>query len=298
MYLLQQNMYGTAKERLKSSTKESRNKVCELCFFCHSVCFCPICSHCPQCCSCSLSRRLPTALLADLGPPGCKSKRGVNFEGGLCATIQTQIPSSTIPPDGQWLCTPPERHLLKGGCTNPVAQKGSRDGKGSSISSLFQQTIHSSQTKSKMATNLGPQCSGETPHEAHPVAPQKTLESSRIPGKGDSSSKVSSSAPSMVDQGDKCLDRPASAPFVSCHSDLYRRLKRRLGRSLRRLHGKRHLVSSRKSSSYKFPGTKSCLTSHEKIPAPSTGKVVLVATDHTTVVAYINKEGGMRSGSG
>ena len=86
-------------------------------------------------------------------------------------------------------------------------------------------------------------------------------------------------------------------PFVSCHSDLYRCLKRRLGCSLRRLHGKRHLVSSRKSSSYKFPGTKSCLTSHEKIPAPSTGKVVLVATDNTTVVAYINKEGGMRSGS-
>ena len=27
------------------------------------------------------------------------------------------------------------------------------------------------------------------------------------------------------------------------------------------------------------------------------GKVVLVATDNTTVVAYINKEGGMRSGS-
>ena len=45
-----------------------------------------------------------------------------------------------------------------------------------------------------------------------------------------------------------------------------------MGCSLRRLHGKRHLVSSRKSSSYKLPGTKSCLTSLEKIPAPSTRK--------------------------
>ena len=113
---------------------------------------------------------------------------------------------------------------------------------------------------------------GETPHEAHPVAPQTTLESSRIPGKGDSCSKVSSPTPSMVDQGDKCLDRTAFTSFESCRSNLYRCLKRRLGCSLRRLHGKRHLVSSRKSSSHKLPGTKSCLTSLEKIPALSTRK--------------------------
>ena len=84
--------------------------------------------------------------------------------------------------------------------------------------------------------------------------------------------KVPSPAPSMVDQGDKCLTRPASAPFASCHSNLYRCLKRRLGCSLRRLHSKRHLVSSRKSPSYKLPGTKSCLTGLKKIPAPSTKK--------------------------
>ena len=113
---------------------------------------------------------------------------------------------------------------------------------------------------------------GETPHEAHPVATKTTLESSRIPGKGDSSSKVSSPTPSTVDQGDKCLDTTASTSFESCHSNLYRRLKRRLGCSLRRLHGKRHLVSSRKSSSHKLPGTKSGLTSLEKIPALSTRK--------------------------
>ena len=113
---------------------------------------------------------------------------------------------------------------------------------------------------------------GETPHETHPVAPQKTLEGSRISRKGNSSSKVPSPASSMVDQGDKCLTRPTSAPFASCHSNLYRRLKRRLGCSLRRLHSKRHMVSSRKSPSYKLPGTKSCLTGFKKIPAPSARK--------------------------
>ena len=111
---------------------------------------------------------------------------------------------------------------------------------------------------------------GETPHETHPVAPKTTLESSRIPGKGDSGSKVHSPTPSMVDQGDKCLNRTALAPFESCRANLYRRLKRRLGCSLRRLHSKRRLVSSRKSSSHKLPGTKSGLTGLEKVPALGT----------------------------
>ena len=93
----------------------------------------------------------------------------------------------------------------------------------------------------------------------------------RVPER-DSSPKAPSPAPSMVDQGDKCPARPASAPFASCHSNLYRRLKRRLGCSLRRLHSKQHLVSSRKSPSCKLPGTKSCLAGLKKIPALSTRK--------------------------
>ena len=107
---------------------------------------------------------------------------------------------------------------------------------------------------------------GETPHETYPVAPQTTLEGPRISRKRDPSPKAPSSTP-MVDQGDKYPTRPASAPFASCHSNLYRRLKRRLGCSLRRLHNKRYLVSSRKSPSYKLPGTKSGLASLKKIPA-------------------------------
>ena len=72
----------------------------------------------------------------------------------------------------------------------------------------------------------------------------------------------------MVDQGDKCLTRPTSAPSASCHSNLYRCLKKRLGCSS----GKWHLVSSGKSPSYKLRGTKRCPTGLKKIPAPSTRK--------------------------
>ena len=452
----------------QSST--GRYKFCELCFFCRSLCFCPNCDKCPQCCSCPTSRRAPSALLANLGPPRSKFKGGVYPKRGVYPPIQTQTPSSEAPPDNQWLCQSQQKPFSKGGSSKPSGQKGSRDGKGSSISSLFQQVVHSFQTQPKMATSLGSQCSkqiferkniqngnprdnlgflatrgmgdvtgfqrrlfphssscqvpeisqvplpksvlsvpgpslwplhssnvvhwrgqrgevngsipgykdppvprrlvdsspyqrilppghsipphplpgvgldseptkvrtgtqtdfqvrglqvrsfsrpgltnskplgvdspkvgihpiqaklpsqeiyvpdrpaysngktgshGQTPHKTHPVAPKTTLESSRIPGKGDSCPKITSTTPSMVDQGDKCLDRTALTSFESCRSNLYRRLKRRLGCSLRRLHSKRRLVSSRKSYSHKLPGTKSGFTSLEKIPALSTRK--------------------------
>ena len=99
------------------------------------------------------------------------------------------------------------------------------------------------------------------------MASQETLEGSGISREGDSSSKVPSPTYSLMDQGDKCLNRPTPAPFASCNSNLYRRLKRRLGCSLRRLHNKRHLVSSRKPPSHKFPETKGRPTSPKKIPA-------------------------------
>ena len=113
---------------------------------------------------------------------------------------------------------------------------------------------------------------GTSPHEANPVASQKTLEGSRISGKRDSSPKVSSPEPTMVDQGDQCLTRSTSAPLASCHSNIYSRLKRRLGCSLRRLYNKRCLVSARKPPSHKFPRTEGGLAGLEKVPAPSARK--------------------------
>ena len=68
-----------------------------------------------------------------------------------------------------------------------------------------------------------------------------------------------------------CLTRSTPAPLVSCNSGLYRCLKRRLGCSLRPLHSKRILVSSRKSITHKLSGIKGCLAGPKKVPTHSTG---------------------------
>ena len=459
------NVRGQPQKKGGSPSSKAEIKFVKSVFSVDHCVFAPHCSKCPQCCQCSPDGGTSPKILAEVVPPGCKSESSVHFEGRLHSPIQNQTSFGKGSVDSQWLCKPPQEPLPEGGFAGLAAEGGSRDGEGSNISSLLQPTVHSSKTKPKMATNLGPQCSkqiferkniqngnprnnsdflatggmgdivglqrrlfphssscavpeisqvpfpksvlsvqgpslrplhrsdgvhlcgqrgqvngsipgykdppvprrlvdsspyqrilppghsipprplpgvgldnqptkvrtrtqtdfrvrglqvrslpgtgltdpepvgvdppkvgihpiqaklpsqgtyvpnrpaysnrktgspGETPHETHPVAPKTTLENSRIPGKGDSGSKVSSPTPSMVDQGDKCLNRTALAPFESCRANLYRRLKRRLGCSLRRLHSKRRLVSSRKSSSHKLPGTKSGLTGLEKVPA-------------------------------
>ena len=97
----------------------------------------------------------------------------------------------------------------------------------------------------------------ETSHETYSVAPEKSVEDPGI--SGNPHPKVPPST-SMVDQRDKCPGRPTAPAHASCSSDLYRRLKRRLGCSLRRLHHKRRLVCSRKQTSHKLSGIKGRFT--------------------------------------
>ena len=452
---------AVTKERRKSLVKgETRNKFCERCFFCRSLRFCPHCSKCPQCCQCSADRGTSPKILAEVVPPGCKSESSVHLEGRLHSPIQKQTSSGKRSFDSQWLCKPPQEPLPAGGFASPTTKGGSRDGEGSNISSLLQQTFQGSWTSVllnkflrvktfKMETpetirislqqgewvtsldfsdayfhipvhvksrkylrfhfqnqsyqfrallfglstapmeftcvvkevKLMAQSRGIRIHQylddwliraptkescyqgtqsllalcqelgwvvnlqKSELEPKQVFEfvgyqydlshglvkptqnrwesilqkvqyimtsptcrvghfmsliglltatekqvplgrlhmrpiqwhlkrHLRVPEslEKDSSPEAPSSAPSMVDQGDKCPTRPASAPFASCHSNLYRCLKRRLGCSLRRLHSKQYLVSSRKSPSYKLPGTKSCLASLKKISALSTRK--------------------------
>ena len=80
------------------------------------------------------------------------------------------------------------------------------------------------------------------------------------------------SVPAVVDPRGKCPKGSALTPPATRSSNLYRRLKRRLGCSLRRLHSKRYLVSARKQVAHKLLRTKSRVVSTKKIPTFSARK--------------------------
>ena len=89
-----------------------------------------------------------------------------------------------------------------------------------------------------------------TSYETHSVASQKQLEGTRITRKGDPTPQVPAPPFTMVAEGRQCTYRPTITPNKTCSANIYRRINRRVGRSLRRAHCKRNLVPSRKQAAY------------------------------------------------
>ena len=108
--------------------------------------------------------------------------------------------------------------------------------------------------------------SGQTTHEAHPMASQKKLENTGIVRKTDSPTQISTSSFKMVARRRQCPHRPAITPYATCSANLYRRIKRRVGRSLKRVHCQRNLVPTGKQITHKLPGTKSSLSGSKRVP--------------------------------
>ena len=92
-------------------------------------------------------------------------------------------------------------------------------------------------------------------HETGSVASKKTLACAGEPGKDYSSSPLSSSTPGLVVGQEQCTKGATLAPPSARPTNIYRRLKRRLGRTLRGIHSKRRLVRIRKSPPYQLLGT-------------------------------------------
>ena len=93
-------------------------------------------------------------------------------------------------------------------------------------------------------------------YEAHTVALEKQLEGTRITRKDDIHSQVAPSSLKVVAGGKQCSSRSTITPTKSCSADLYRRIKRRVGHSLKRTRCKGNLVSSRKQVAHKPLGVK------------------------------------------
>ena len=72
----------------------------------------------------------------------------------------------------------------------------------------------------------------------------------------------------MVARRGQCSHRPTLTPNKVCSANLYRRIKRRVGRSLKRAHCKGFLVSARKQAAHKLPRTEDSLFSSKRVPRP------------------------------
>ena len=107
-----------------------------------------------------------------------------------------------------------------------------------------------------------------TSFETHSVASQKQLEGTRITRKGDPNPQVPAPPFTMVAEGRQCTYRPTITPNKTCSANIYRRIKRRVGRSLKRTHCKRVLVTSRKQAAYKLSGSLSSLSDFKRVPRP------------------------------
>ena len=107
-----------------------------------------------------------------------------------------------------------------------------------------------------------------TAHETHTVASQKQLEGTRISREDYPSTKVPAPSLAMVARGRQCASRSTITPSKTCSANIYRRIKRKVGRSLKRIHCKRVLVGAGKQAAHKLSGTQSSVSSPQGVPRP------------------------------
>ena len=108
-----------------------------------------------------------------------------------------------------------------------------------------------------------------TTYETHTVAYQKQLEGTGITRKGHSNSLFLAPPSKVVACRKQYASRLTITSTRTCSSDLYRCIKRRVGRSLKRTHCMRNFVPSR-SKLHKLFRTKSDIFSLERVPRPLT----------------------------
>ena len=118
------------------------------------------------------------------------------------------------------------------------------------------------------------------------MALENQLEGTRITRNGDP--QIAASPLKVVAGGSQCASR--STISLETHQN-------RVGCSLKRAHCKGNLVPLRKQVAHKLSGTKGgFFLALKDFQDLCLNNIVFIATDNTTVVAYINKQGRMKSG--
>ena len=138
---------------------------------------------------------------------------------------------------------------------------------------------------------------GAAAYEAHSMAPEKALACPGISGKGHSNSFISPCTSKVVVGPGQGALRSTLTPSSTRPSTVYRRLKRRLGAHLGDYMAKGVWLESERALHINLLELKAVLLALKRFERLCCKQIVLVCTDNTTVVSYINKEGGMKSGS-
>ena len=137
---------------------------------------------------------------------------------------------------------------------------------------------------------------GGTPsHEVLLVSSQGALEISAVAGQPLSLDRNYFCTPRLVAKSHKCDERCRPSSKRPQHPTLYKRLKQELGRSLRETSTK-GLWSDREIRLHiNVLELKAVSLSLHRFKDQCQNQTVLVATDNSTVVGYINKQGGTHS---
>ena len=137
---------------------------------------------------------------------------------------------------------------------------------------------------------------GGTPsHEAFSVSPQGALEISSVTGQPLSLDRNHFSTPRVVAESLKCDERCRPSSQRPEYPTLYRCLKRRLGCSLRASRYKGLWSDREKWQHINVLELKAVYLALRSFKDQCQNQTMLVATDNSTVVAYINKQGGTHS---
>ena len=140
---------------------------------------------------------------------------------------------------------------------------------------------------------------GRLPTHPHPSKlkeiPQGALEISSVAGQPPSSDRSHCSPPRLVAKSLKRDERCRPSSQRPQYPTLYRRLKQRLGHSLRSKFYKGSVVRSGKRLHINVLELKAVSLALRDFKDQCQNQTVLVAMDNSTVVAYINKQGGTHS---
>ena len=161
----------------------------------------------------------------------------------------------TVSPTGVQLCRLSFRPLSGPGQTHAgeVDHSVSENQSSLGATDLLGQTVHVPHRTSNRYRKRGR--IGTPSHEAYSVAFKEALACPRVFREVNPHSKVSPCSSKMVVGNRQGAEGSTSTPIATHPPTLYRCLKRRLGRTLRRLHGKRPLVQIRRRLAHKFART-------------------------------------------